>query len=584
MVTQIQRRRVFAIFAAATALLVTIAARPQEKNSAPVFRATTRVVNLNVVGTDAAGNPVKDLSKDDFTILDGGQPQKITLFTSVDNSQLHSMPAIAPDVYVNNLSLKGATPSVTILLFDTLNSRWASQGNGLRQVRNYLRHIEPKDHLGIYVLGEKLTEVYSFTRDASGLLAALNRYDEKNASATATATTTSAPAANSAPATQQGEPDPLLESFLSGEVNRDFALEPGDNKRGDAREKQQFSVQMTTASLEAIARQLSTVQGRKTLIWVTDSVGPMRYFGDDDLDDYLASWRSQGGVNLNTGPAFENGPETESMIRLMNVAGISVYLISAEGLQTENLAFNSNANAPPITRPVPMIGEGHLAMLEIAKRTGGRAFYNRNDLDTGIRRALDDSRFTYTLAYAPDHNKWKGEWRKIQVKVNRPGVTVLTRDGYFAMPDPRLISPKDRLKFLSQLAAIPIDSVQLPLAVRIAASSTADGPELDATVHVSPQSMLSSAANGHWRGHIEVMFIQLGEKNKLLDATQKDVDIDLTPDKYSGMVNNGFNLPVKLPLRPGATILSIILHDKNTDDVGSVRIPLAHYTAPLPTH
>jgi VWFA-related protein len=580
LVTHIRRRRVFAAFAAVTALLLALPTRPQEKNSAPVFRATTRVVNLNVVATDAAGNPVKDLSKDDFTILDGGQPQKITLFASVDNAQLHPAPTIAPDVYVNNLSLKGATPSVTILLFDTLNSRWASQGNGLRQVRNYLRHIEPKDHLGIYVLGEKLTEVYSFTRDASGLLAALNHYDEKNSPASST----SAPAANSTPATQQDAPDPLLESFLSGEVNRDFALEPGDNKRGDARERQQFAIQMTTASLQAIARQLSTVQGRKTLIWVTDSVGPMRYFSDDDLDDYLASWRGQCGVNVNTGPAYENGPETESMIRLMNVAGISVYLISAEGLQSENLAFNSNANAPPVTSPVPMIGEGHLAMLEIAKRTGGRAFYNRNDLDTGIRRALDDSRFTYTLAYAPDHNKWKGEWRKIQVKVNRPGVTVLTRDGYFAMPDPRLISPKDRLEFLSQLAAIPIDSVQLPLAVRIAASSSADGPELDATVHVSPQSMLSSAANGHWAGHIEVMFIQLGEKNKLLDATQKDVDIDLTPDKYTSMVNNGFNLPVKLPLKPGATILSIILHDKNTDDVGSVRIPLARYTAALATH
>jgi VWFA-related protein len=560
--------------------MLAASARPQEKNSPPVFRAATRVVNLNVVVTDGQGNPLKDLKKDDFTILDGGQPQKITFFASVDNAQPHSMPAIAPDVYVNNLPLNGATPSVAILLFDTLNSRWLSQSNGIREVRNYLRHIEPQDHLGIYVLGDQLTAVYSFTRDASGLVAALNRYDETNSSAAATAV----PDANPAPAAQPIPPDPLLDSFLSGKVDRDFALEPGDNKRGDAQEKNQFATQMTIASLQAIARQLSTVQGRKTLIWVTDSVGPMRYFGDDDLDDYLASWRGQGGVNVNTGPAYENGPDVEAMIRLMNDAGISVYLVSAEGLQTKKLGFNDNANAPPATSPVPLIGEGHLAMLELAKRTGGRAFYNRNDLDTGIRRALDDSRFTYTLAYAPDHAKWKGEWRKIQVKVNRPGATVLTRDGYFAMPDSRLIPPKGRLEFLSQIAALPIDSVQLPLAARVVASSTATGPELDVTVHVSPQSMLSSAADGHWTGHIEVMLIQLGEKNKLLDATQKDVDIDLPPEKYTGMVTNGFNLPVKLPLKPGATILSIILHDKNTDDVGSVRIPLARYTAAVASH
>lgn len=579
MVNQIRRRRVFATFAAATALLLTVPARPQEKNSAPVFRATTRVVNLNVVVTDAQGNPVKDLTKDDFTILDGGQSQKITLFAQVDNAQFRPAPTIAPGIYANNLSVNGATPSVTILLFDTLNSRWASQSNGLCQVRSYLRHVAPEDHLGIYVLGDKLTGVYDFTHDASGLVAALNRYDEKNP---ATAPASSA-AAIPNPAAQQIPPNPLLDDFLSGDVNRDFALDPGDNKRGDARERNQLAIQMTTASIEAIARQLSTVQGRKTLIWITDSVGPMRYFGDDDLDDYLASWRSQGSLNINSAQAYENGPDTERLIRLMNAAGISVYLASAEGLQTESLGFG-NTDAPPATSPVPLIGESHMAMQEIAKRTGGRAFFNRNDLETGIRRALDDSRFTYTLAYAPDHNKWKGEWRKILVKVNRPGVTVLTRDGYFAMPDPRLIAPKNRLEFLSQIAATPIDSAQLSLAVRVAASSTPKGPELNATVHINPQPMLSSGPNGHWTGSFEVMFIQLGDKNKLLDATQKDVEADLTPDKYAGVVKQGINMPVQLPMKPGADILCVILHDKNTDEVGSVHIPLARYVASLSTH
>jgi VWFA-related protein len=573
MVNRSQPRRAFPALAAVLALLLGSSARPQDKSADVALRATTRVVNLNVVVTDSQGNPVKDLAKDDFTVLDGGQPEKITLFASVDNALPRPAPPLAPDIYVNNLAVNGATPSVAILLFDTLNSRWSSQSNGLRQVRNYLRHLEPQDHLGIYLLGDKLTMAYSFTRDASDLLAALNRYDDKDPSAPS----------KLAPASERASPNPILDSFLSGAAIRDFALEPGDNKRGDARERQQLAIQMTTASLEGIARQLSTVQGRKTLIWVTDSVGPMRYFGDDDLDDYLASWRGQSGVSIPTAPAYEIGPDVESLIRLMNASGISVYLVSAEGLQTTNLAFG-NTGAPPASGPVPLIGEGHGAMLELAKRTGGRAFFNRNDLDTGIRRALDDSRFTYTLAYAPDHNKWKGEWRKIQVHVNRPGATVLTRDGYFAMPDPRLIAPKDRLEFLSQIAATPIDSAQLPIAVHISTSPGANGPQLAATVHINPQPMLLSGPNGHWTGNFEVMFIQLGDNNKLLDATQKDVDADLTPEKYAGVIQKGFTLPVLLPLKPGATLLCVILHDKNTDEVGSVRIPLARYTAALATH
>jgi len=541
-----------------------------------MLRATTRVVNLNVVVTDAQGNPVTNLTKDDFTVLDGNQPQKITFFASVNNELPRAAVPPPPDIYTNNLAMKGAPQSVSVLLYDTLNSRWTSQSNGLQKIHSYLHNIQPQDHIGIYVLGDRLTEVYNFTRDATDLVAAIKKYDE--GISPAPGAQDQAPAAGSAAAN-----NPLLDIFLSGKANRDFALEPGDLERGDARERQQHATEMTIASFEAIARQLSMFHGRKTLIWVTDSVGPVRYYNDEDLDDYLSSWRGQAGVSVNAAQAYENGPDVERMVRLMNTAGISVYLISAEGLQTENLAFG-NTDAPASARPAPLTGEGHLAMLELAKRTGGRAFYNGNDLDTGIRRALDDSRFTYTVAYAPDHNKWKGEWRKIQVKVSRAGATVLTRDGYFALPDPRLIPPKNRLEYLSQVAATPIDSGQLILAVHVGASSGAKGPQLDATAHFNPQPMLSSAANGHWTGSFEVMFIQLDEKNKLLDATQKDIEADLAPDKYAGAIQRGVSIPAQLEWKPGATLLCVILHDKNTDDVGSVRIPLARYAAALMPH
>src|SRR5579863_8171 len=78
-------RWVAAFFVGALALLIGAPMRPQQTNDANVLRLTTRVVNINVVVTDKQGNPVKGLTKEDFTVLDAGQAQKISFFTTVDN-------------------------------------------------------------------------------------------------------------------------------------------------------------------------------------------------------------------------------------------------------------------------------------------------------------------------------------------------------------------------------------------------------------------------------------------------------------------------------------------------------------------
>lgn len=552
------------------ALVISSSAHPQSGGTS--LRRATRAVNVNVVVTDGQGNPVKGLTKDDFTVLDGGEPQGIAFFSTINNEQaISAVSSPGPDTYTNSAADYGATPSVTVLLFDTLNSRFTSQGYGLHRVREFLRQIKPQDHVGIYVLGDDLKVVHDFTRDASDLVEAIGHYDETHSPA----------GVKPAPAKQESTGDPALDRFLSGKDNRyRFELDSKGMTSAYRRDKLATAYQMTAAWLEAIARQLSTVQGRKTVIWVTDGLGPMGYFFNDDLDAYLRRWSGQRGPNLPSIPSWVNGPGIERLVRLMNAEGVSVYPVSAEGLEAENLGFPGAGLPPGSEDPSelsPTIGEDHGPMLELARRTGGRAFYNRNDLETGIRRALDDSRITYELAYYPDHNKWTGAWRKIEIKLDRPNVTVLARSGYFALPDPRPVPPKNRFEFLSSIAASPVEATQLPLTVHVATISGTRGPEIDASVHINPQRMLTSARDGHWKGNFEVIFMQLGVKNKLLDATQKDIEADLAPKEYAALLQKGWEMNADLKFMSGATLLCVILHDKNSDAIGSVRIPLEKY-------
>ena len=567
------------IVAIAITLFLTTSLLPQEKRAdGAVIRTTTRVVNVNLVVTDRQGNPIKDLTKDDLTLLDDGKPQPISFFSPIDNNiPSPAIPLPGPDIYTNRPGGTAIPPSVTILLFDTLNSRWSSQGTGLQRLRKFLRQIQPADHIGLYVLGDEMKVLHGFQEDASSLVSAIQRFDEENSHSALKPLSSS-----------EGAGESSLDRFLSGKENRSrLALDPSCGTAGCA-ERRTEATQLTIASLQTIARQLASVSGRKTLIWITDNIPGE--FVEDDLDEYLQKWRTQAKLPINSAPARVNSDDIERMMRLMNGAGVAVYPVSSEGLEPADLGFR-NTNAPvsnsqavsdlhtrlPNTDP-------HLYMSEFAGRTGGRAFLNRNDLETGIRRALDDSRFTYTLAYYPDHSKWKGEWRKIHIKVNRPDVTVLARGGYFALSDPRPLPPKDRFEFLSSIAASPIDSPQLPLAVRMASSSGPKGPQLDARVHMNPLPILTIQDNGHWKGSFEVVFIQLDEKNKVLNVTNSDVDTDIDAGQYASVSQKGWTLPSHLPFMPGATTLCIILRDKLSDTAGSLHISLARYSASLAIH
>src|SRR5205807_5960144 len=75
----------------------------------------------------------------------------------------------------------------------------------------------------------------------------------------------------------------------------------------------------------------------------------------------------------------------------------------------------------------------HDGMKDVAERTGGKAFYNRNEIEGAIRSSIDDGSSYYTLAYYPSNKDWNGKFRKIQVKVKQAGVRLRHRQGYYAV-------------------------------------------------------------------------------------------------------------------------------------------------------
>jgi hypothetical protein len=142
------------------------------------------------------------------------------------------------------------------------------------------------------------------------------------------------------------------------------------------------------------------------------------------------------------------------LISYANQSGVSFYTVDTRGLNVEDpmmeaLAAQKRTGSEStlhVTDPHTQIFEDddvqltavaskQLAMRELADATGGFAVTNTNEISLPMQRMMEDIRTHYEIAYAPTSNIYDGHFRRIEVKVNRPKVTVQTRKGYYAVPD-----------------------------------------------------------------------------------------------------------------------------------------------------
>ena len=139
---------------------------------------------------------------------------------------------------------------------------------------------------------------------------------------------------------------------------------------------------------------------------------------------------------------FIYDPETrgfKDVSRAARRANVAIYFVDARGLVATTSNFTASEGSPIDARDIgatyadiALDAEGAVS---VAEDSGGFAVRNTNDLGAGLDRLARESRSYYLLGYVPKDAKADGKFRKISVKVNRPGLSVRARKGYFA-PDP----------------------------------------------------------------------------------------------------------------------------------------------------
>ena len=512
----------------------------QESNpAAGAIRVTSSLITVSVIVRDKHGEPVTDLTKEDFVVLDDKKAQAIQVFSMEKTA--FAPPAeekLPPDTYSNEIGLREGTPSnLTIILLDSLNTDFLNRPYPRSQVKKLLLTLEPQDRIALYALGTRLRVLHDFTGDSSSLLAALK--EEKS--------------------------DELLDidavlTPQTNAVNHQMEGLSGGNVEVHNEQVAQARVAATAEAIRSIASHVSYLPGRKNLIWISA-----------DFPFYLESNNIQRAPD---GKKLVYTTETELLVRALTNAHIAVYPIDARGLLAGGV--DDIVKKSVDVEEAEMAGTANMEML--ARRTGGRAYRDTNGIANSIRQTIDGSRVTYQLGFYPENVKWDGSFHKIQVKVNRRDVQVQARDGYYALAEPSL-TPEMVRGLIAEAAESEMDATGVQFDLHVAAVGAAAENELSLSLSLDPAQLGFTPHNGELKDAVDVAFVAMDADHRALQTTVLPLPFEIDNDTYENLVKTGFNVTREVPMPANATELHVIVYDEGNSKVGSVRVPLAGYLA-----
>ncbi len=547
------------------ALLIAQTPAPQP---APTIKVTTRLVQINVLVHDRHGNPIGDLTKEDFEVTDEGKVQPITLFsveTLVPASGKGQQAPVMPRNEVTNRPERqaGVPTSVTVLLLDMYNTKLTDQMQTRRQIVKFLRQIRPQDRVALYVLnGSGFRVVHDFTDNSQSLLGALARVlpgfsHELDGS------------------------DPDLSN--TGNDDMDAFLDDANTTMSNFFTRNR--VINTCTSFKTLADHLAGLPGRKNVVWV--SGGFPIAFGYGDSQDPTDS------STLNRLPSAASQDKEifadyiESASQAMNTANVAVYPVDARGLLGLPMADASKSvRVNPRTHQIPQsmnrVDQRNMdTMKYIADLTGGKAFMNRNDIDGAIRDAINDSTVTYTLGYyVPDYN-WDNKFHRIKVKVDRSGVNIRTKKGYLAQEQ----TPPTTLKLdqlLQEAVWSPLDSTAIGITARIDPSPTTPNASRF-LFHVNASEIQFKEQNNKFLGSLDIVLVQQTKRGKHLTNARKTLNITATPVQLQDLMQKGFAAGEDLALNTDTEAVRIVVLDRTNGSSGSVTVPISAQDKSGPT-
>ena len=410
------RRIVLVLLAALPAVVLT---------QTPQFRSAVDLVHLDVSVLDRNRDPVRGLTRADFTILEDGQPRNVDNFVSVDvpppppvlpvNSWMRTVPS---DLQTNDIARTPQARLVVLLLDDVMIPSDPAMIAATKRIGQLaMDRMSRGDRMAV-VFTAASGGAQTFTSDRARLTRAIDSFK------------------------------PGYATHMLGWQNATKNLDKPEPNNWEAGVDTDAGYRAgSIRTLEEVARSLAVApERRKILIFVSTGV-----FADADSASGVAS---PGRSLMNSDANGSLVRRMPALFRLMRETNVTMYTVDPSGLGVmEQYLTRSAQSLPGLMHAKALFGRGedwfnlpepprpadlarHVSTVSLdflktaAANTGGFAITDTNDYEAGVRRLFAENASYYLLGFNLPPGRKPGSLHRLEVKVKRPDVQVRTRSGY----------------------------------------------------------------------------------------------------------------------------------------------------------
>jgi len=505
-----------------------------------VFSTRSNLVIVDVTVKDKAGKAIENLRQQDFTVLEDGKPQKVSVF---EFQKLTTDVAPPPALTLaDQLELpKAAKTSITaerpgevqyhdkrllVFFFDFSSMGIPEQLRAQDAALEYINKKITHDDLVCILLYTSTIQIKTdFTDDRDVLTGIVQDLPI-------------------------GEMSELAGLADTGDVNGE---DTGAAFVADETEFNIFNTDQKLAALEKASRMLAALPEKKALI-------------------YFSAGVSRTGV--------DNQAQLEASINAAVKSNVAIYPIDARGLMADppgggaSKAASRGAgifNGSAYNAQRSGINNSQETLVTLANDTGGKAFLDSNDITLGITEAQQDIRSYYILGYYTSNVAEDGKYRRINVKLNNGMSTKIeAREGYWAPKVWGKMNSSDKEQQLREALSAGDPVTDLPLALQIDYFRVAPTTYFVPISVKIPGSVVELATKS---GASVTQFDFIGqiqdEQNNVVGNVRDFIKVSLDQDKAASAGKKSFQYNAGFTLEPGRYHMKFLARENISGKMGT---------------
>jgi VWFA-related protein len=512
-------------------------AEPVQVSNTPqsgyLLKMTGELVLTNVVARDTkTGELVRGLKQSDFSVYESGKQQQIASFdfetvemaTPLNEATVSGLAAGAS----GGKAVVVARPEelrnhrLIVLFFDLTSMQPEDLDRSVEAAQEFLRaKMQPADLVALVSLGDTLKVDQDFTADKNALIREVAVYNGTEG-----------------------------EGFEQGATSNSNQTEDTTGYTPDESEYNDLNTDRELFALRSVAKSLEKITEKKSLL----------YFS--------------GGISRN---GIENQASLRAAINAAVRANLAIYSVDTRGLQaisplgdasTGSLRGTGAYNGGALANNMNANFATQEVMATLSSDTGGKAFFDSNDFAPAFAQVQRDTSAYYAIGFHSSNTARDGRYRKLTIKINRSGVKLEYRPGYYAPADFKHAGKEDRERDLEDQLASDLPATDMAVYLDAMYFRLDENRFFVPVSLIVPGSQIPFVKGGDKdKATLDIIGTVIDEAKRPIGQARETIKLNLDPSLQARQKNIQYTTSFNLP--PGKYHLKFVVRENQTGRMGS---------------